>query len=101
MLGRLVVAQIAPIRSIIKVASILISFTPLSVLESFNVTLSTSKAINLLFGVSFLFPLPVARLNAIDESGYAKAAGRSIALSLLLKNADSDPRIFLLTSTVV
>ena len=100
MLERLVVAQIAPIRSIIKVASILISFTPLSVLESVNVTLSTSKAINLLFGVSFLFPLSVARLNAIDESGYAKAAGRSIALSLLLKNADSDPRIFLLTSTV-
>ena len=93
-------AQIAPIRSIIKVASILISFTPLSVLESFNATLSTSKAINLLFDVSFLFPLPAARLNAIGESRYAKAAGRSIALSLLLENADSDPRIFLLTSTV-
>ena len=68
-------AQIAPIRSIIKVASILISFTALSVLESFNAALSTSKAVNLLFVVSLLFPLPVARLNAISEVDTPKQLG--------------------------
>ena len=68
-------AQIAPIRSIIKVASILISFTALSVLESFNAALSTSKAVNLLFVVSLLFPLPVTRLNAISEVDTPKQLG--------------------------
>ena len=56
--------------------------------RSFNAALSTSKAVNLLFVVSLLFPLPVARLDAIGEIGYTKAAGRSIALSLLLENAN-------------
>ena len=32
---------------------------------------------------------------------YAKASRRSTALSLLIENANSDPKIFLLTSTVV
>ena len=90
---------IAAIRSFTKVASSLFSFTELSVLESFNATFSTSKAINVLFDVSLLVPSPVARLNGTGESEYAKAAGRSIALSLLMEYVSSDPRIFLLTTT--
>ena len=80
--------RIAAIKSIRKVVFFFMSFTELSALGSFKVTPSINKDVNLLFDVSLLCPSAVARLKGIGDSGYVKAAGRSITRSFAMEKGD-------------
>lgn len=98
--GRLVIAWMVAIRSIIEVVFSLMFLTQPSALESFNATLTVNTPVSLLFDVCLSYPSSVTKLKGVVDKGYVKATARSITLSFEIEKASKDRRMFWLTSTV-